>query len=58
MALFKSFGQEFNSFNQFKDYIYANCVNHAFVFYKKNYEKNNYKIFKFPKIISRFKLNF
>lgn len=61
-ALYKSYGQHFETFNDFKTFVMANTGDHKFIYYKKNTGErdinNLYKVMLCPKKIPEFKIKF
>ncbi len=59
-ALYQSYGQKFDSFQDFKTYLMDNIGNYNFVYYKKNElnPKKLYTVMKAPKNIPTFKIKY
>jgi hypothetical protein len=61
-ALFESYGQKFDSFNNFKNYIMMNLGNYKFVYYDKKHITDDifttYRVMICPAKIPKFKIKF
>jgi hypothetical protein len=63
-ALFNSYGQIFENYNAFKDFLLENTGNYNFIMYDKtkkissNDIKDNYKIMRCPKDIPNFYIKY
>jgi len=59
-GLFNSFGNRFETFDQFRTFLKENTSDHHFIFYKKktNSEEATYQVLRAPSIIPKFKLVF
>lgn len=59
-ALYANYGQLFNNFNDFKNYVMQNLGNYKFIYYDKRHVNENiddtYRIMRAPEKIPKFKL--
>ncbi len=60
-ALYNSFGQSFETYNDFKSFLLSHTGNYKFIYFNKmksNNQKDNYIVMKCPPKINKFKIKF
>lgn len=58
LNLYESYGQKFETYNDFKDFVIKNTQNHQFLFFNKMGDKQVFRILKCPPKIPYFKINY